>query len=120
VMTSPAGIIYLLHFTQPYKHARHYIGWADDLEERIWQHACGRGARLTAVVVATGIHFELARICEGTRRTERAIKNAGGAVRYCPLCTPRPRNGMWGPVPDGFIPGRFPISWKDEISHGQH
>ena len=121
-MSSPAGIIYLLHFTQPYKHARHYTGWADDLEERIWRHSHGRGARLTAVVVAAGIRFDLARICEGTRHTERAIKNAGGAVRYCPLCTSHPWNGPWGPIPDGFIPGRYPMDffWKDETSHDQH
>ena len=59
------------------------------------QHANGHGARLVAVIWHAGIGFTLIRICEGTRHTERAIKNAGGAVRYCPACTPRPWNGHW-------------------------
>ena len=80
----------MLHFDQPYRHARHYVGWTDDLLDRLDQHASGHGARLVAVIWHAGIGFTLIRICEGTRRTERAIKNAGGAVRYCPACTPRP------------------------------
>lgn len=103
------GTIYLLHFARPYRHARHYTGWAEDLQERLRQHACGHGARLTAVVLQAGITFSLARIAPGTRHTERAIKNQGGAVRYCPLCTPRPLNGRWGRMPAGFIPGSYPI-----------
>ncbi len=87
-MTRQLGIIYMLHFDQPYKHARHYVGWTDDLFDRLDQHAAGRGARLVAVIWHAGIGFTLIRICEGTRYTERAIKNAGGAVRYCPACTP--------------------------------
>ena len=25
------GVIYMLHFDQPYKHAKHYVGWTADL-----------------------------------------------------------------------------------------
>jgi predicted GIY-YIG superfamily endonuclease len=107
-MTSPLGIVYLLHFSQPYQHARHYTGWTEDLIERLGEHASGRGARLTAVIRQAGIGFTLVRTCEGTRATERAIKNAGGAVRYCPLCTPHPRNGHWGPVPADLTPRYYP------------
>ena len=43
--TAPTGVVYLVHFTQPYRHARHYTGWTAD-----WQPArrapAGRGARL--------------------------------------------------------------------------
>jgi len=102
------GVVYLLHFDQPYQHARHYTGWADDLLDRLELHARGCGARLMNVITTAGIGFILVRTCEGTRRTERAIKNAGGAVRYCPLCTPRPRNGHWGPQPEGLIPRYYP------------
>ena len=94
------GVVYLLHFERSYQHARHYTGWTgDDVPVRLERHATGRGARLMTVIHQAGIGFILVRLCEGTRDTERAIKNAGGAVRYCPLCTPRPWNGHWGPLP---------------------
>jgi hypothetical protein len=103
-MTGQPGVIYMLRFHQPYKHARHHVGWTADLLDRLDQHACGRGARLIAVIWHAGIGFTLIRVCEGTRATERAIKNAGGAVRYCPACTPRPWIGHWQPMPADFTP----------------
>jgi predicted GIY-YIG superfamily endonuclease len=108
VMTGQLGICYMLHFSQPYRHARHYVGWTADLLDRLDAHAAGHGARLIAVITHAGIGFTLVRICEGTRRTERAIKNAGGAPRYCPFCTPHPRNGRWGALPADLIPRTYP------------
>jgi predicted GIY-YIG superfamily endonuclease len=105
---APLGVVYLLHFDRPYRHARHYTGWTADLFERLDQHAAGRGARLVAVIWQAGIGFSLVRVCEGTRRTERAIKNAGGAVRYCPACTPRPWNGHWTPLTGDLTPRIYP------------
>jgi predicted GIY-YIG superfamily endonuclease len=102
------GVIYLLHFDQPYKHAKHYTGWTEDLLDRLDRHAAGRGARLVEVIWQAGIGFTLVRLCEGTRRTERAIKNDGGASRYCPACTPRPRNGHWSPITGDLIPRAYP------------
>ena len=98
-MTGQPGVIYMLHFDQPYRHASHYVGWTADLFDRLDQHAAGHGARLVAVIWHAGIGFTLIRICEGTRHTERAIKNAGGAVRYCPACTPRPRTATGSRCP---------------------
>ena len=43
---SPSGVVHLVHFTQPYRHARHYTGWTADLESRLAEHQAGRGARL--------------------------------------------------------------------------
>lgn len=80
------GTVYLLHFDRPYKHARHYIGWAKDLEERLAQHLSGHGARLLEVAKAAGITWTLARTWTGTRNRERQIKRQGGASRCCPLC----------------------------------
>lgn len=107
-MTGQLGIVYLLHFERPYQHARHYTGWTEDVPDRLEHHATGRGARLMEVIYQAGIGFVLVRVCEGTRTTERAIKNAGGAVRYCPLCTSRPRNGHWGPLPADLTPRYYP------------
>ena len=104
----PLGTVYLLHFDQPYAHARHYTGWTEDLLDRLDRHARGCGARLMNVISRAGIGFVLVRTCEGTRATERHIKNAGGAVRYCPLCTSRPWNGPWGPLPADLTPRYYP------------
>ena len=106
-MTEELGVIYLLHFHRPYWHAKHYTGFTKDLLDRLAQHASGHGARLVEVITQAGIGFTCVRICEGTRRTERAIKNAGGAVRYCPVCTPHPRNGHWSPMTSDFTPRTY-------------
>jgi hypothetical protein len=94
-----AGTVYLLHFTQPYKHARHYLGWAaaGHLDSRIEAHRSGQGARLMAVIEAAGIGFELARTWPGGRARERQIKRQGGASRCCPLCGIRPRPAATAP-----------------------
>src|ERR1022692_399624 len=34
VMNGQLGVIYMLHFDPPYRHARHYVGWTDDLLDR--------------------------------------------------------------------------------------
>jgi predicted GIY-YIG superfamily endonuclease len=94
-MTGITGTIYLLHFSQPYQHVRHYTGWTLNLAERLAAHSHGSGSRLVEVISGAGISFALARTTTGTRDKERAIKNAGGQVRYCPLCTPQPRKGRW-------------------------
>jgi predicted GIY-YIG superfamily endonuclease len=96
-MTSKyVGTIYLLHFDRPYKHARHYLGWAANLQARLAEHAAGRGARLLAVLKQAGIGWTLARTWTGTRARERALKNQGGASRRCPMCGVQPRtdNGL--------------------------
>jgi predicted GIY-YIG superfamily endonuclease len=78
--------IYLLHFSKPYRHAKHYIGFTKDLPARLEAHASGKGARLLEVITEAGLTFQLARTWKGTRKTERRIKNRGGAARICPLC----------------------------------
>ena len=87
-----AGTVYLLHFDQPYKHARHYVGWtARTVRCRLAEHEAGRGARLLAVVRAAGIGWQLARCWPGGRARERQLKRQGGHARKCPLCGVRPR-----------------------------
>src|SRR5262245_46408846 len=80
------GLIYLLHFDRPYRHARHYCGWTTNLPERLACHATGRGARLLEVVAAEGIGWQLARTWIDDRHRERAIKNQGGLSRSCAIC----------------------------------
>ena len=91
-MSAPAGhvgVIYLLHFSRPYRHARHYTGWTESsgsLKARLARHEQGDGARLLEIVHAAGITWQLARTWPGPRALERRLKRQGGASRRCPLC----------------------------------
>jgi predicted GIY-YIG superfamily endonuclease len=94
-MSQPIGTVYLLHFDRPYQHARHYLGWALDLNTRLADHNAGRGARLLQVVHTAGIGWTLARTWTGaTRNRERQLKRQGGASRCCPLCGVKPRRAV--------------------------
>ena len=84
--TPATGVVYLVHFTEPYRHARHYTGWTADLESRLAEHQAGRGARLLQVITQAGIGWTLARTWPGTRERERQLKRQGGASRRCPIC----------------------------------
>jgi predicted GIY-YIG superfamily endonuclease len=86
------GTIYLLHFSQPYKHAAHYIGFTTDLPARLDAHTKGTGARLLEVITAAGLSFSLARTWNGSRKTERSLKNRKATPRLCPLCNPQAMN----------------------------
>ena len=91
-MRALIGFCYLLHFTEPYQHAAHYLGFTTDLADRLTAHAHGQGARLTQVVKAAGIGWTLTRVwTEATRFDERRLKNQHGATRFCPTCGARPR-----------------------------
>lgn len=86
------GVVYLLHFDRPYRHAAHYTGWTLNLPHRLDKHATGHDARLLAVIGAYGVGWQLARTWTGDRNRERALKNQGGASRRCPLCGIHPRD----------------------------
>ena len=95
-----SGTVYLLHFDRPFGPgggakgrgtAKHYIGWAADLDARLAEHGTGRGARPLAVVHAAGIGWTLARTWPGGRVRERQIKRQGRASRCCPMCGVKPR-----------------------------
>jgi predicted GIY-YIG superfamily endonuclease len=79
------GTIYLLHFERPFGHARHYLGWAGNLDGRLWHHRRGTGANLMRKVREAGIDWQLARTWDGTRNDERRMKNRGH-TRRCPVC----------------------------------
>lgn len=85
--TGVLGTVYLIHFDQPYKHARHYCGWTTDLEDRISEHRANRGSKLISVVNAAGITWHVARVWEEQDRNfERRLKLRGGFSRECPTC----------------------------------
>ena len=79
--------VYLIHFDTPYKHARHYLGWAGDIGKRIARHQRGDGARLLEVVRAAGISWQLVRTWpDATRDVEKRLKGQHSGVRLCPIC----------------------------------
>lgn len=78
--------VYLIHFSEPYKHARHYVGYADDIQRRFREHKKGQGARLCEVVVEAGIKLHLVRTWPGAdREFERKLHSRGKSI-FCPLC----------------------------------
>lgn len=79
-------MVYLIHFNTPYKHARHYMGYTDDLAARLASHASGNGARLMEVITNAGIHWQLVRTWQGDRSVERQLKDRHNAPRLCPIC----------------------------------
>lgn len=84
-------MIYLIHFDQPYHHARHYIGFVEDLDHlmpRLMLHKQGHGARLMEVINNAGISWRLARTWQGDRTQERRLKNQKNTPRLCPICNP--------------------------------
>jgi hypothetical protein len=101
------GLVYLLHLERPYKHARHYTGFAEGgpkgLARRLAEHGTTHGSPLLAAAKATGITWQLARTWPGTRARERQLKRQGGASRRCTLCGIVPRPGELPRNADGSI-----------------
>lgn len=87
-MTSP-GEVYLIHLDTPMGHARHYIGWAVQTDNRLYHHRNGTGARMLAVAAERGITFDIVRRWPGTRTLERYLKNRHNAGQLCPVCNPK-------------------------------
>ena len=84
---SVLGHIYLLHFDPPLAHARHYLGWTQDLEQRIATHRAGQGSPLVAAAVAAGSEIQVARTWSDVdRHFERRLKNRHETPRLCPIC----------------------------------
>lgn len=82
--------VYLIHFDLPYKHARHYVGSAENLAVRLSEHRKGQGARLLQVIQEAGIGWQLVRVwSKGGRDLERRLKRARNHPRLCPVCNPK-------------------------------
>ena len=80
-------VVYTLHLWPPFGHAAHYTGTTPErrLEQRLTDHALGRGARLTQVQIERGGWWVLAQTQPGGRALERRLKQHG-AARRCEVC----------------------------------
>ena len=80
-------MVYLLHFDEPLCHAKHYIGYTDDLDKRMETHRAGRGSKLVRAVMENDSDFVVARTWEnGDRTFERHLKDQKNGPRFCPIC----------------------------------
>ena len=81
------GTVYMIHLQRPYRHARHYLGWTHDVEQRLAVHRQGQGSPLLRAAVAAGITFDVVRTWPGDRHLERRLHNAKNSpARLCPVC----------------------------------
>ena len=82
--------VYLLCFDKKFRHAKHYIGFVQNMEglpKRLNHHKKGTGSRLMAAVAKAGIGFSVARTWpDGDRNFERKLKNRKEASALCPHC----------------------------------
>jgi hypothetical protein len=68
------GTVYVLHFEPAYRHARHYVGWAMDVNVRVVEHLAGVGSPLVCAAVAAGVRVQVAVTIPGSRFLERRLK----------------------------------------------
>ncbi len=98
------GTVYLLHFSRPYYHARHYIGFSRRVEIRIREHRSGYGSPLVEAVFNAGIEIFVARTWDHVtlafeRRLHQAVPHHGGK-NGCPICLGPRAFGRWQPRRD--------------------
>jgi hypothetical protein len=112
------GDVYLLHFHRPLgskRHrAQHYIGYADNVVQRLALHRRGRsGVAIMRAVKRRRIGWHVARVWFDVDRTfERRLKRGGHYERHCPTCKelaqPAPERRcvppVVSPVADGDLP----------------
>lgn len=105
----PVGHVYLLCLGagiargKQAGHARHYVGWATDVERRVREHvSCGeKSSPLVAAAIEHGNEVTLARVWpDVTRAFERWIKNQKHAPRHCPICNPKSDGVILDIAPD--------------------
>lgn len=89
--------LYLLHFDPPYQHARHYLGYADNVERRVVEHlsSSSKSSPLVRAALANGSTVELVRTWPGgTRTLERRLKRRHNHGPLCPTCRTHRRTGL--------------------------
>lgn len=85
------GTIYLLHFTPPYRHAKHYLGWAAggpaEVEARLARHLRGDGSPLVKAAVGAGCAVTVVRTWPDRTRDDERVKHSNRHhPKLCPVC----------------------------------
>jgi predicted GIY-YIG superfamily endonuclease len=69
-----------------YRHARHYLGWARDVDARVAEHLAGSASPLVRAAVLAGATVTLAARYPGSRQLERRLKRWHKTGQFCPMC----------------------------------
>lgn len=84
--TNVQGFVYILKLSEPLGNRNHqaifYVGFAINLEGRLWHHRNGTGAAFTRAAVERGITMDIIFSMPGTRADERRIKNRKSTRRF--------------------------------------
>jgi predicted GIY-YIG superfamily endonuclease len=83
--------VYLIHFSEKYEHAQHYIGSTKNLDQRIAQHCSGASnVPLMLAVKDAGISWRVVRTWPDVERSfEFQLKKRHKSWQLCPVCNPR-------------------------------
>lgn len=83
-------MVYLIHFTKKFKHAKHYIGAVNggeiELNKRLFHHRRGTGSKLLRAVSKEGINWYVSRTWEGGFDLEKQLKSLKNSKSLCPVC----------------------------------
>lgn len=82
-------IVYIIHFSKPVAHARHYIGTTKVYRSRIEAHRKGRGAKILKRANELGIEWRVVVKLLGGRKLERKLKSRHDTASLCPVCKKR-------------------------------
>jgi len=78
--------VYLIHLNTPLKHAKHYLGFSEDLPKRLQRHRTGQGAAFMKAISKEGISWHVSRIWDGNYELEQMLKRQHNASHLCPTC----------------------------------
>ncbi|CCH57579.1 hypothetical protein BN8_p06766 (plasmid) [Fibrisoma limi BUZ 3] len=81
-----SGTVYLIHLHEKMHHSQHYIGFALNVEGRLYHHRRNRGSRFLAAANERGIGYDIVRQWPGDKHLERQLKNRKKARLLCPIC----------------------------------
>lgn len=83
--------IYILHFTPPYKHARHYTGISKEANLRVERHIRGTTkVRLVNVIHEQGHSISVGNMFSVPNKlSEKALKKGKSVPDYCSICNPK-------------------------------
>lgn len=83
-------MVYLIHFTKKFKHAKHYIGAVNggepELKKRIFHHRKNTGSRLLRALNLAGINWYVVRTWDGGFDLEKQLKAKKDSKSLCPIC----------------------------------
>lgn len=118
--------VYLLHFEQPVRGKRHYVGitTAERLGARMIEHTTGRGAKLTSSACRLGVGWRLAHVWRTAQPAlEATLERLKEQPQTCPVCRRISTGIGYKPTKKGSAAkrplfGRFTLSEQMSFPNG--